>query len=74
MWRVGYRADPWAWTPVDVRDRGGGFPGRWDDPAGDFKTVYAMPEPQGQPDAHRADQEQQQRARYPCCGVISSVV
>lgn len=40
VWRVGFRPDPWAWTPwqyaVDGR-----FGGRWDDPAGEFRTVYA---------------------------------
>jgi hypothetical protein len=40
VWRVGYRPDPWAWTPWQYAV-GGRFGGRWDDPAGEFRTVYA---------------------------------
>lgn len=40
VWRVGYRPDPWAWTPWQYAN-GGRFDGRWDDPAGEFRTVYA---------------------------------
>lgn len=40
VWRVGFRPDPWAWSDwiwaVDGR-----FDGRWDDSAGNFRTVYA---------------------------------
>jgi RES domain-containing protein len=41
LWRVGYRPDPWAWTPWEYAGPGGRFGGRWDDPAGEFRTVYA---------------------------------
>lgn len=40
VWRVGHRPEPWAWAPwryaVDGR-----FDGRWDDPEGAFRTMYA---------------------------------
>ncbi|HZI97807.1 MAG TPA: RES family NAD+ phosphorylase [Actinomycetales bacterium] len=41
VWRVGYRPDPWAWTPWHHVGSTGRFVGRWDDPRGSFRTVYA---------------------------------
>lgn len=41
VWRVGYRPDPWAWTPWQYAGDTGRFAGRWDDPRGSFRTVYA---------------------------------
>lgn len=40
MWRVGHRPDPWAWALWKYAVRGR-FGGRWDDPDGTFRTVYA---------------------------------
>jgi hypothetical protein len=40
VWRVGYRPDPWAWTPWQYAGDNGRFGGRWDDPAGTFRTIY----------------------------------
>lgn len=40
-WRVGFRPQPWAWTPWELAPEAGHFTGRWDDPAGSFRTVYA---------------------------------
>jgi hypothetical protein len=37
--RVGFRPDPFAWTPWQYADRGR-FGGRWDDSNGQFRTVY----------------------------------
>lgn len=39
VWRVGYRPDPWAWTPWQYADHGR-FTGRWDDPHGRYRTLY----------------------------------
>jgi hypothetical protein len=41
VWRVGHRPDPWAWTPWQYAGETGRFSGRWDDPRGSFRTVYA---------------------------------
>jgi hypothetical protein len=41
VWRVGYPPVPWAWTPWEYAGPGGRFGGRWDDPTGEFRTVYA---------------------------------
>jgi len=41
VWRVGYRPQPWAWTPWQCAGDTGRFDGRWDDPAGSFRTLYA---------------------------------
>lgn len=41
VWRVGHRPDPWAWTPWQYAGEDGRFSGRWDDPRGAFRTVYA---------------------------------
>ena len=41
VWRVGYRPKPWAWTPWQYVGDTGRFTGRWDDPLGSFRTVYA---------------------------------
>lgn len=40
VWRVGFRPQPWAWPPwrFATNER---FSGRWDDPDGNFRTVYA---------------------------------
>ncbi len=40
VWRIGYAPDPWAWTDW-AYSRGGRFDGRWDAPAGEYRTVYA---------------------------------
>lgn len=37
--RVGYAPDPWTWTPWEYAD-GGRFTGRWDDPEGNWRTLY----------------------------------
>jgi len=41
VWRVGYRQEPWAWTPWQYVGDTGRFTGRWDDPLGSFRTLYA---------------------------------
>ena len=41
VFRVGYRPDPWAWTPWGYAGDDGRFQGRFDDPAGGFRTIYA---------------------------------
>jgi hypothetical protein len=41
VWRVGRRPNPWAWTPWQYAGHAGRFAGRWDDPNGSFRTVYA---------------------------------
>lgn len=41
VWRVGYRPGPWAWTPWQYAGDAGGFSGRFDDPRGSFRTLYA---------------------------------
>ncbi len=38
MHRVGYAPDPWAWTPWEYVDRA---TGRWDDPLGTYRVLYA---------------------------------
>lgn len=40
VWRIGYRPDPWTWTPWQYA-HGGRFNGRWDDPDGRYRTLYA---------------------------------
>src|SRR6516165_1425811 len=35
--RVGYRPDPWAWTPWEYAGADGCFHGRWDDPNGTWR-------------------------------------
>lgn len=40
VWRVGYRPHPWAWSSWKYATDGR-FHGRWDDPAGNFRTIYA---------------------------------
>ncbi len=37
--RIGYKPDPFAWTPWEYADHGT-FDGRWDDPEGNFRTLY----------------------------------
>jgi hypothetical protein len=39
VWRVGYRPDPWTWTPWQYAENGR-FNGRWDDPDGNYRTLY----------------------------------
>ncbi len=39
VWRVGFAPDPWAWTPWEYAHEGR-FAGRWDDPAGVWRTLY----------------------------------
>ncbi len=41
VWRVGYPPVPWAWTPWEYAGPDGRFGGRWDDPVGEFRTIYA---------------------------------
>ncbi|KGJ72309.1 hypothetical protein GY21_16290 [Cryobacterium roopkundense] len=41
VWRVGFRPDPWAWSDWKHATDEGRFNGRWDDVAGQFRTVYA---------------------------------
>lgn len=40
VFRVGFPPDPWAWLGSEWSTNGR-FLGRWDDPSGNFKTVYA---------------------------------
>ncbi|GGM10005.1 RES family NAD+ phosphorylase [Nakamurella endophytica] len=40
VWRVGYLPDPWNWTPWEYAEQGR-FHGRWDDPDGRYRTLYA---------------------------------
>ena len=42
VWRIGYEPDPWAWTDW-AYSSDGHFYGRWDAPAGEYRTVYAGP-------------------------------
>ncbi len=39
--RIGYKPKPWVWTPWQYAGDDGRFHGRWDDPDGRFRTVYA---------------------------------
>ncbi len=39
VYRVGYRPDPFAWTPWQYASHGR-FDGRWDDDEGRFRTLY----------------------------------
>ena len=39
VWRVGYQPDPWTWTPWQYAENGR-FNGRWDDPDGNYRTLY----------------------------------
>jgi hypothetical protein len=41
LFRVGYEPDPWSWTPWEFAPSGGTFGGRWDDPDGTYRVVYA---------------------------------
>jgi hypothetical protein len=41
VWRIGYAPEPWRWTPWQYTGSNGIFNGRWDDPRGSFRTVYA---------------------------------
>src|ERR1700688_1294613 len=39
IYRVGYKPDPWHWTPWEFGDEHGRFTGRWDDLAGVWRTL-----------------------------------
>ena len=39
VYRIGWEPDPFAWTPWQYANHGS-FDGRWDDPAGTFRTLY----------------------------------
>ena len=39
--RVGYSPEPWNWTPWEYAGTDGRFHGRWDDPNGTWRTLYA---------------------------------
>jgi RES domain-containing protein len=39
VYRVGYRPDPFGWTPWEYATDGR-FHGRWDDPDGTYRTLY----------------------------------
>jgi hypothetical protein len=39
--RIGYRPEPWNWTPWEYAGTDGRFHGRWDDPHGTWRTLYA---------------------------------
>ena len=41
VWRVARRPNPWAWVPWEYAGDNGRFDGRFDDPAGGFRTTYA---------------------------------
>lgn len=40
VWRVGYAPDPWGWPDWQYATDSGLFNGRWDDQAGEFRTLY----------------------------------
>ncbi|GHD45999.1 RES domain-containing protein [Mycetocola manganoxydans] len=40
IWRIGYRPNPWAWTDWKYANTDGRFDGRWDDPTGQYRTLY----------------------------------
>jgi len=40
VWRVGYAPSPWEWTDWKFANTDGRFDGRWDDPAGQYRTLY----------------------------------
>ena len=40
VWRIGYEPDPWAWTDWAYASERH-FDGRWDAPAGEYRTIYA---------------------------------
>ncbi len=40
VYRVGYRPEPWAWTPWKYAGADGRFNGRWDDPNGTWRAIY----------------------------------
>ncbi|MHB8295026.1 MAG: RES family NAD+ phosphorylase [Acidimicrobiales bacterium] len=80
VWRVGHRPGPWAWTPWQYAGETGRFPGRWDDPRGSFRTVYAgcellaclleilapfRPDPLLEEDLAGIDEEHADGAEYP---------
>lgn len=41
VYRVGRRPNPWTWAPWQYASEIGRFSGRWDDPNGSFRTIYA---------------------------------
>ena len=46
VWRVGFKPQPWAWPDWGYAVSGR-FHGRWDDPDGEFRTMYAGASLQG---------------------------
>lgn len=40
VWRVGFAPDMWAWPRWEYATDSGLFDGRWDDQAGQFRTLY----------------------------------
>lgn len=45
--RVGRAPDPWAWPDWAYAGEDGTFGNRWDDPAGEYRVLYASSEPLG---------------------------
>lgn len=41
LYRIGYEPDPWQWTPWSYASQDGRFDGRWDDPDGMYRVLYA---------------------------------
>jgi hypothetical protein len=40
VWRIGYAPNPWVWTDWKFANTDGRFDGRWDDPEGQYRTLY----------------------------------
>lgn len=45
--RIGRVPDPWAWSDWAYAGEDGTFGNRWDDPAGEYRVLYASSEPLG---------------------------
>jgi hypothetical protein len=41
VWRVGHAPTPWRFTDWAYADQHGRFDGRWDDPDGSYRVLYA---------------------------------
>lgn len=41
VWRIGHAPTPWRFTDWVYADRDGRFDGRWDDPDGSYRVLYA---------------------------------
>lgn len=80
VWRVGRQPNPWAWVPWEYAGDNGRFDGRFDDPAGGFRTTYAgagllacllevlapfRPDPLLADDLALVDEEPDDAANYP---------